>query len=263
MKPITKNNLKRLTKFLIKGINQKLIAQYLNVKLWNIENYVHYYKLQGLRERYIKLNANKFSFTDPYFLYLIGLFLTDGHYSQAGYIKINLKSIDRPILFLLAKKFGLKHGPNPKTDTYYLLMDNYTSRVFAEKLNIKKGNKTYIAKVPICIHKQLHNYVIRGMLDGDGCIHKRNKITFFSMSPYLINFVTNYCNNHNIKYSIENHTKTGGKNISIGVDWMKFGLMIYGNIPELAMQRKRLKIQNKVDDIVRAYQMINDKNWCN
>lgn len=245
---------KWLLKQLWKKRSQKEIAKICNVHIGTIETYVNKYKLQGIKKIQYEL---PFKVSDPYFAYLVGLFLTDGYYNPKTLIlEIQLQVSDRYILQLLQSKFGgqLKYyGNNAR-----LYFSRNKSANFTHITGIQPGAKTFTAKVPKVFPKLLHKYIIRGIIDGDGTIRRNGVIRIYSESLPLLKFVEEYCLRNNLTFSYQENSKV----FSFGVQ-LKAGVMIYNNFVDLALPRKRAKIKKIVDDIVRTYDMINHKKWCN
>ena len=193
-----------------------------------------------------------FSKFSPDAAYFLGLYLTDGYFSNStNRIEITLKSVDRDILLYYKNKYGFT--TNYYRDTIRLTMTTTQTEKFASMYELTKGPKTFNAKVPL-IPRILHKYVIRGMLDGDGTIRPRaNDFRFYSESSGLTSFYEEFMEYRNFNFSYQEDRKV------IYSSDFKALLYIYEGKEELALKRKRKLVEKKVRDIVRTYRMINCK----
>lgn len=250
---------KYLAKKLYKGYTQNKIAKFNNVSTGTVEKYVNKYNLQGLKEKgkSVKLSMS------PYFCYFLGLFLTDGYYNpNTKIIEISLK--DKDILKLLADKLGLTF--KKYKNTYRIYSSKEWSKEFTRLTLIEPGPKTYTAKLPFEVINKLKRlqwyFLIRGMIDGDGTIRKSGQIRFFSCSEDLLSLFITYLDSYNYIYSIIDQNP--GKVITILKESeLAFCTHIYRLLPELAIKRKRKRVNQIVNDIVRTYEMVNRKKWYN
>lgn len=252
MNPI---NYKKLVKYLYKDITQKEIAKRFGVCLGTVEQYIKKHNLTGLKHN--KPCRTDFKLTDPYFAYFVGLFITDGYYNpKTKIIEITLKNSDRKILKILSDKFnGTLKSYNGKSRLYF---NRKQSKKIGSLINYTPGAKTFTATVPTNFPNLLHKYIIRGIIDGDGTIRINGEIRLYSESKNILNFFEEFLKKNSLKYSFQEK----GKVISTGKG-IQAGLEIYNSLPELCIERKRNRIHKLVNDIVRTYEMINRKKWCN
>lgn len=128
------------------------------------------------------VNSNYFDEIDtPNKAYFLGFMYADGNVSKTGNtIQIALQSRDKHILEHMKVELGCEDHPlylderskknSNKQDVYQLNIKN-------EQLHnslIKHGvvpNKTHICEYPFWLPDDLHRHFIRGLMDGDGCIH--------------------------------------------------------------------------------------------
>lgn len=248
-------NFKWLVKQLYKQRTQKEIAAMCNVHVGTIEKYVKVFKLKGIKQR--NVSTKPFRLSDPTFAYLFGLFITDGYLNPNTVIlEITLHSKDKEILHYISTYYGCKckyYG-----DTARLYFSRARTLEFCKLLDFKLGAKTFTAYVPDVFPKLLHKYIVRGMIDGDGTIRPNGEIRLYSESEKLLKFAEEYFTSKGVLCSRQENKK-----VLSTFKGIKAGLLLYKNLPDLCIKRKKIRIQNLVDDIVRAYQMINDMKWLN
>lgn len=127
------------------------------------------------------VNENYFDIIDTQNkAYILGFYYADGNVNDKTLVQIALQSKDLHILESIKKEFGCIDRP--------LVFDNRSEKnikhqdIFALSIKnqglhdglVKHGvvpNKTHFIKYPDFLSDDLHRHFIRGVLDGDGCIH--------------------------------------------------------------------------------------------
>jgi len=265
--------------WVVNRLSQKEISIKYNVPLWLIENRIKKFKLTGIRTKikYI-LNYEHINLESPVFWYLIGLTISDGYIDEKNKRILISLTEDFEILEILSNFYSTsvkipvyKYNSNTKGKYRYVLtLSNEDLINLFHSLNIYGYNKTYAVTMPDPGNKYLFNFLLRGFIDGDGYITYRKyniKIKFYIESLNLVNSLNElYYKYFNQYFHIYKHKKLNGsfrngRNVESKEDSFKELLEIYSEIPELALKRKRIKIKNKVDDIVHLYEMINHRNW--
>ena len=249
-------NKKWLIKKLYKGISQRKIAEYSKTSLYNIEKQIRVFNLKGLKKEGKKVY--RLSYFNIYLCYFIGLFLTDGYYHDNGIISITQKKSKKDLMKLLAEKLKLNIYYNSKKETYEICSSLSWALAFSDLTSIKPGAKTFTAsfnnfyKLP----SMLQTFVVRGMIDGDGCIRQNGQIRFYSESNDLLNIVKYYYNRNGIDYSI-----SGKELYVLSTSRLKAGILLYSKIPDLSVSRNKTIIDRLVNDIVQTYSIVKSKNY--
>ena len=116
--------------------------------------------------------------------YLLGLLLTDGYVnSNRGYFGIDLT--DKDVIEFIANKINIKYSSVPERDKcknkYRIIIygKNNVNNLF--RLGVT-DRKTFTTNGPQLKKRELKylNYIIRGVIDGDGWIRKDGKEFFIS-----------------------------------------------------------------------------------
>lgn len=254
-------NKKWLLKQLLKGRTRKEIAQFSNCAETTLDHWISKHGLKGFKNYFSK--GKDFSEIDPHFGYLVGLFATDGYYNnKTKIVEITLHAQDRKILKYLGEYYKCKVSfYGAQSNKVRLYMSRLQSKKFMELTKFPLKAKTFDVKISNNFHPIIKKFVIRGFIDGDGTIRPESgRIRFYSESPYLIKYLTDYLDTYNFKWTLQEKNKV----VYICQESSLIaGIQIYNNFPNISIKRKRDKIKKLVDDIVRTYQMINDKKWCN
>lgn len=257
-------------------LSQKEIADKYNVSLGVIEYKIKANNLNNLRDKLkYEVNEQHISLESPVFWYLLGLVISDGYIdNKNNRISITLTD-DYDILETLSKFYSknkaipiYKYATSNKNKFSYRLSITSSSLISLFKsLNIDGNNKTENVYLPDPNSKYLFNFLLRGFIDGDGSIRyfgncKRIEFRAYIHSNDLVESLKTLYKKYYLKdVTVYNVKGKAGKHINTSQDSFDELLEIYNDIPELALQRKRNIIKNKVDDIVHLYKMINCKNW--
>ena len=199
-----------LIKLLNKGYSYNKIAKLLNIGYGTVKNLCVKYEIDTLnrcknKERFIinKIDSKELA-------YLIGIILTDGYYNKNHKMCINVKLEDKEILDFIASIIDAKVTIFNDTikNKHIFPRARLTRRIDGLDTYIKSGCKEE-RNVPI-LNKNLENYMLLGIFDGDGCItwgvrKDRNRIwhKFNITSSYnIVLGVQNILNKYNISSSI-------------------------------------------------------------
>ena len=111
----------------------------------------------------------------PFDAYLIGLMLTDG-YLLSDRDGIGLDMVDEDAIAFIAKGIGTTYkaySQTGKQTRYRVLINRPGIQVEVARYGLIK-NKTYIIPAPQFYEQEIKYlpYVIRGIIDGDGCVSK-------------------------------------------------------------------------------------------
>lgn len=246
------------------GKSQREIAVLAGVHVGTIETYVAKFNLQGVKdEDRFKVMEEKFDLNNPEFCYLLGLFVTDGHFNPTSGITILLR--DRDVLETLGKIFDCKVYLSKIDETTnkrsYMLNIPVRFCDYFRSLGYAPGEKTWTVDLPE-IPECNYVYVMRGMIDGNGTIRKGMRdyeCRFFAVSKPLVEKYKQMAEHLGHKTRYATHKEYG--NCTISTSSLEFLLEVYKDRPELSLFRKRQTIQDKVDDIVRTYSIVKSKNW--
>lgn len=171
--------------------------------------YEYYQKQKDIKAYNILQNIN-----DPNFYYLIGLICTDGCITWPGCnatavaykCTIELNRKDKKLLQDIQKIFGGKLWECKSSNTWRWVIHN---KLFIEYLREEVGltnNKSFTLNIEEwfnCLSDDSKNHFIRGVIDGDGCIHKtKHDYWVASICTYSKKFQTllmNHFKNFNFK----------------------------------------------------------------
>lgn len=183
--------------FKTKNLYCKELSEKYKIKVHTIYRILDKYKIQRKTGKHSSCNEDYFSKIDsPNKAYLLGFITADGSitgkYSNSCSIEVQMKDSD--ILYFAKSEI------NPSsviTECFYKKKMNQKVRFSSKKLcnDLKKygviPNKSLIIKrVPVeLIPTELLCYYFRGLIDGDGCVHKDGKISIYSGSKDFIESV--------------------------------------------------------------------------
>lgn len=172
------------------GISQEKIENIVHLTRPTIrkilrKNNIHIRKPIEFEKQY-PINSNYFnSINTPNKAYILGFFYADGNVAMDTHtIQIALQARDVHILESMKKEFGFPQKPlifderskkmdERKQDIYMLSFKNKQMHEDLAKWGVVP-RKTKILEYPNFIEESLHRHFIRGVMDGDGCIHKSN-----------------------------------------------------------------------------------------
>lgn len=241
--------------------SQKQIAKEVGCGIWIIEKRMRDYGLTNKIEDRYKVHIEKMTIKDPYFVYTIGLFLSDGTLKLDKRVAIRL--LDRDILEVLGNYFDTPIYITHK-GIEFIIPKNVGIYEYFEKMC--HGNKEKNGMLVEKLNKPMFKFFLRGIIDGDGCIDQVGyRVRIGMCSINLVNYMKR-CIKHlypNLNPTILTSKLKSGKDFYTLTIYNSFVMLtdIYAEIPELAIQRKRNIIKNKVDDIVRTVEMINLQKW--
>jgi hypothetical protein len=104
--------------------------------------------------------------------------------------------------------------------------------------------------------KLLQRLVVRGLIDGDGCLRQNGQIRFYSESKDLINIVKYYYDYNNISYS-----ESGKELYVLAESAKKASIILYSKFPDLSVPRNKKIVDRLVNDIVQTYSIVKSKNY--
>jgi len=162
---------------------QQDLAKKYNVSTVMISNILKKFKIPTDHRRgFYNVDINYFKIIDtPNKSYFLGLFHADGSNSEEhNCVRISLQEKDKEILEKLKKDIKYS-GP-----LYYLKKQGNRSNQFSLNIVAKElsqdlvilgypKNKTYKVVFPEYLEQSLVRHFIRGLFDGDGCIHAKYK----------------------------------------------------------------------------------------
>lgn len=143
-----------------------------------------------------KINENFFSIPSSEMAYVLGLFMSDGYLTkkQSGNLKLCIKVNDRDLLETISRLMeyegkiynaGLTQAGN---ESYKIEISNQKIIEDAQRWGIVE-RKTLSVKFPKELPREYWNDFIRGLFDGDGCIHlskdKRRKSSYNKQCSFL------------------------------------------------------------------------------
>lgn len=253
-----------IDQWVAKNRTQKDIAKELNVHLGTVETYIKKYGITGMRTSH--RHSIKVDYTDPRLYYLVGLMCSDGYFNVEGTVSIRLH--DREILDGCAKLLNYtgslrQYGKNWSLD---ITNDELYSYLYSMcRLNHNTKAKGLIW--PKTTTKEEFCYLLRGFLDGDGNIRKYSSGSLearFFVNSVNVNLAINrdLLNYFNIEGDITTTVTPQGlvgstmtiRNPVVLVETYRYN-------PELSCYRKRLVIENFLDEIVWPLSMIKAENW--
>jgi len=175
-------------------VNQDKISRLLK------DNNIHIRDVSECHRKY-ELNEQYFDNIDtPNKAYIIGLLIADGNISQKNSVRLQLQESDKLILEKINNEIGStrplrfvkvsKYKSNYK-DSYLL---EFNSSHMIEELSkyYITPRKDFTTQFPISIDESLYRHVIRGILDGDGCIVKTSYSCCITGNSTLIYFIRDY-----------------------------------------------------------------------
>lgn len=220
----------------------------------------------------MKSNINrKYTLNEEYFreintpekAYFLGLMYSDGSVSDRS-IVISLQERDGEILKKLAKLLDY-NGPVTTYSCKNINHSNKTvlrvySREFVQDLTKIgcKRNKTYDLKLPI-LPELFYSHFIRGVFDGDGCIMRKGKNSYyFSITgnkeflEQIEDIIINQVSIKRCKISTKNKSNNifGAIQHSANADLLKIRDYIYNDCKNLFIDRKKQKFDEIVEKII-------------
>lgn len=134
-----------------------------------------------IKENHDKIKGYSYSFEkikSEFDAYFLGLLLTDGYVTPRG-TDIGIDLIDEDCIKFLSQVIGKKYSCYPpsgklsKQPRYRLILSIGSEVKNAERLGITK-NKTFTLQPPRLLEeeKKFIPYIVRGIIDGDGCIYQ-------------------------------------------------------------------------------------------
>lgn len=145
--------------------------------------------------------------------YILGLFITDGNIinNQIRMTDIADKNLDMLLAVndFLENKLNIHRNFRNQQQKYYnsIAFKNQDIVDFLKEKYLLTPNKTFTIKAPY-----MNWNVLRGIFDGDGCIHKENKgihcykLIITSASEYLISQIVEFLNSQDIDVSISEYS---------------------------------------------------------
>ncbi len=112
--------------------------------------------------------------------YILGFFYADGNVNGKTKLQIGLQSDDLHILEKMKMEFGCIERPltkNERAKYNSKHKDIWLLTIKNKRLHdglVSKGvvpRKTKLLKYPLFLSDEMHRHFIRGVMDGDGCIH--------------------------------------------------------------------------------------------
>lgn len=207
--------------------------------------------------------------TNPYFIYAVGLFITDGSIAKDGRLSIRINDKD-PIKVLTdyfdCPYYHCRRDTRPQHE--FNIPYNTPLTDYCRGLTSTSSRKTFEVRVPTDIQDEsLRLLLLRGIIDGDGSIRPDSTdIRVFTASKAMADTLGILLESLSIDFTTIASTygkyKKEGWTIRITTESTVPTLIrVYQDYPELAVQRKRNVARAKVYDIVRTYGMINHKKW--
>ena len=185
--------------------------------------------------------------------YFLGLLIADGNNDRrlAGQVSINLIELDKDILLIFKNQLNyngeLKLIKNKNYQNQYKLIiasKKLSDDLFNLGMISKKDFATYFPP----IKKEFYSHFIRGIFDGDGCIHKnkRNQNTIyitgnFNLIKTIYNILLKECNLNNTKLKKIGNKSTTTLVFSGNNQVKKIGKYMYNNCKNFYIKRKKEK----------------------
>ena len=164
-----------------KGISQDKLENIVHLTRPTIRkilrnNNIHIRKPTEIEKQY-PVDSNYFNKIDtPNKAYILGFFYADGNVGADTYAIHILESMKKELGFpqkpLIFDERSKKYGNN-KQDMYMLTFKNKQIHEDLGKWGVIP-RKTKILEYPDFLEESLHRHFIRGVMDGDGCIHTPN-----------------------------------------------------------------------------------------
>ncbi len=196
---------KIVKEYLSENITQLDLGKRYGVSSVQIANVLKKYKVTPIKRRgFYNVDLEYFKQIDtPNKAYFLGLFHSDGcNSNNPYYIRINLQEEDKQILEKLRLdikyegplKYIKKQGNRKNQWSLYIVSKNLSEDL--TNLGYPK-NKTHKVLFPKYIDKPLIRHFIRGVFDGDGCIHVKKHHTFSIVGTYdTLLGIQEYFNNY-------------------------------------------------------------------
>lgn len=228
------------------GYTQKHIADVLGTYNTTIRRILirNNVSLRSNKEIQKRINTEEIDETSNEFMYFIGLASADGNIYKDRFT-LGFKESDKDHLIKVMKIIKANsniHTYNKKGTNFYFSEFKVSSK---ELCNILKKYAVFVNKYTDAeILIPLNNHILRGLFDGDGCIHipksKIPRITITSKSKVLLCQIKNYLESIGIYSSIITH-KTGVMDIVMAnkVNTSQFLKHIYHDA-NISLHRKLL-----------------------
>lgn len=218
------------------------------------------------------VNPNHFiNVTTPEEAYILGLLWADGHIQireQNNYkhyrITLSTTSPDIDTFLPIFQKTGrwmvhYRKDPNPNHKKAYSI--STTNRPAVEYLlqhSYKQKSWESADKIISKIPENLQHYWFRGLVDGDGCIDTKGRVSIYSGYNQDWTYMVNLCKKLNISYKIiKRLRKLGGSgefHLHKRIHAKKFLDYIYLNaeIDKMYLERKRIRHLNGSDPRIKT-----------
>lgn len=248
---------------------QKQIALELGCHVGTIEAAMSKYQLTNQIHSRYRVREDLMVSTNPYFMYAVGMFITDGSIAKDGRLSIRIN--DKEPVKVLSDYFDCPYyhcRRDARPQYEFNIPYNTPLTEYCRALTNDVSKKTFDVKCPTdIVDLNLRLLLLRGIIDGDGSIRPDSSaIRIFTASKNMVDTLEMLLSSLNIKYTTQNtkyglHKKLGWV-IHIGIlETLPALIRVYEDYPELAVQRKRNIIKQRVYDIVRTYEMINREKW--
>lgn len=187
--------------------------------------------------------------------YFLGLLLTDGYVNlERGYIGIDLT--DKDVIEFLAKYISIDYKEIPprgkaKLTRYRISLYGRKLLEDTERLGMVY-NKTYVTKGPMLTEVEIKfiNYILRGIIDGDGWIRKDAKEFFICSASADF-----------IKWCEKSMIDIGFKNIKTSFISNEYnGIYIIRTASKYNLEVLKQKIYNKPFGMMRKYDRLYQKD---
>lgn len=183
----SKEQIETVCKLYQEGLSQERLTDIVHLSRPTIRkilrnNNIHIRKPEEIEKQY-PLNSNYFNKIDtPNKAYILGFLYADGNVGADTYrIQIALQARDVHILESMKKELGFPQRPlgfderskkygNNKQDVYILSFKNKQIHEDLGRCGVIP-RKTKVLEYPNFLDESLHRHFIRGVMDGDGCIH--------------------------------------------------------------------------------------------
>lgn len=248
---------------------QKQIAAELGCHVGTVESAMKRHNLTNQITSRYKVKEELMTPDNPYFMYAVGLFITDGSIAADGRLSIRIN--DKEPVKALADYFDCPYyhcRRDSRPQHEFNIPYNTPLTDYCRSLSDNTSIKTFNVRVPLDVQDEsLRLMLLRGIIDGDGSIRPdATDIRIFTasneMSKTLSELLDSLSIDHTVIDSIYGKYKKAGWTIRIStVATIPTLIRVYQEYPELAVQRKRNVAKSKVYDIVRTHGMINHVMW--
>lgn len=256
--------------FFDKRKTQKLIAFELGCDVTTVERAMKKFGLTNQITSRYKVREELMTPENPYFMYTVGLFITDGSISKGGRLSIRIN--DGDVIKVLCSYFDCPYymcrRDNPTALHEFNVPYSTPLTVYCQALSDNSSKKTFDVSCPTNLKtREQKLMLLRGIIDGDGAIRPDLRdIRVFTASENMVITLSQILNDLNIVFTVQNtiygRHKKDGWTIYIGTTASVSTLIsVYEDYPDLAIQRKRNVVKNRVQGIVRDYKMINLQRW--